>query len=106
MEKITNNLQWKVAGAAGHGILNAGLLMFAKTCLRAGLNVYATAEYPSLIRGGHNNLDVRISDSEIFSQNKKIDMLIALDMTSITKHIQKMTKGGAIIYDGDMIKIG
>ena len=57
MNKIVNKFSWKIGGEAGDGILNAGLAMFAKTCLRGGLEVFATAEYPSLIRGGHNRLD-------------------------------------------------
>jgi 2-oxoglutarate/2-oxoacid ferredoxin oxidoreductase subunit alpha len=105
-EKTVNDFSWKVAGEAGHGILNAGLLMFAKTCLRAGLYVYATAEYPSLIRGGHNNLDVRISGEEIHSHNRHIDMLVALDKLSVEKHSSKLSQGGAIIYDGEKDTIG
>jgi len=102
-DKKLNDFSWKVAGEAGHGILNAGLSMFAKTCLRSGLYVYATAEYPSLIRGGHNNLDVRVSDKPIHSQNKHIDMLVALDKASIDKHANKLSSGGAVIYDGEKI---
>src|SRR3989344_3335517 len=104
-DKKLNDFSWKVAGEAGHGILNAGLSMFAKTCLRSGLYVYATAEYPSLIRGGHNNLDVRGSDKPIHSQNKHIDMLVALDKASIDKHAGKLSNGGAVIYDGEKISI-
>src|SRR3989344_3774588 len=101
MSKTLNDFSWKVAGEAGHGILNAGLSMFAKTCLRSGLNVFATAEYPSLIRGGHNNLDVRVSDKEVHSHNRHIDMLVALNEESVKKHAHKLSKGGAIIYDGE-----
>lgn len=104
-EKTTNKFSWKVAGEAGHGILNAGLQMFAKSCLRGGLFVFATAEYPSLIRGGHNNLDVRVSDSEIFAHTKHVNLLIALDKNSIDKHKNKVTPGGGIIYDNDAVKI-
>ena len=105
MSKTLNDFSWKVAGEAGHGILNAGLSMFAKTCLRSGLDVFATAEYPSLIRGGHNNLDVRVSDKEIHSHNRHIDMLVALNDESVRKHAHKLSKGGAIIYDGEKMPI-
>ncbi len=104
-DTIVNRFSWKIAGEAGHGILNAGLQMFAKSCLRGGLNVFANAEYPSLIRGGHNNLDVRVDDREIFAHSKDINMLIALDKNSIDKHVNKITPNGAVIYDSDIIKI-
>lgn len=102
---IKNNFSWKIAGAAGDGIVNAGLFMFAKTCLRGGLNVIASAEYPSLIRGGHNHLDVRVSDEAIYSHTKHISILLALNKESINNHASKMLQGGGIIYDKDEINV-
>ncbi len=102
--KKTNDFSWKVAGAAGDGILSAGML-FAKTCMRGGLNVFATAEYPSLIRGGHNHLDVRIAERKIFAHTKHLDLLIALNQDSVEFHSHKIVSGGAIIYDGDEMNL-
>src|SRR3990167_5444487 len=104
MQKIINRLSWKIGGEAGDGILNAGLLMFGKTCLRSGLNIFATAEYPSLIRGGHNNLDICVSDEDIFAHTRKIDLLVALNKDTIDRHKWRMSHGGGIIYDGDEVK--
>ena len=104
MNIIENDFTWKIAGIAGDGILNAGL-MFAKTCLRGGLWVFATAEYPSLIRGGHNHLDVRVSNERIYSHRKNIGMLVALNEESIKKHTKKILPGGALIYDNDETKM-
>ncbi|HLD85525.1 MAG TPA: 2-oxoacid:acceptor oxidoreductase subunit alpha [archaeon] len=102
--EVVNNFSWKVAGEAGFGILNAGL-MFAKMCIRGGLHSFATAEYPSLIRGGHNNLDVRVSETEIQSHTKFTDLLVALDRKSIGIHEYKISKNGGIIYDSASDKI-
>ncbi|MFC2142852.1 2-oxoacid:acceptor oxidoreductase subunit alpha [Candidatus Aenigmatarchaeota archaeon] len=99
-----NNFSLKIAGAAGDGILNAGLGMFAKTCIRAGLNAFANAEYPSLIRGGHNHLDIKINEKESHSQSKNINILVALNSESVTKHYKKITKGGAIICDEELLE--
>ncbi len=99
---IVNKLSWKVGGEAGDGILNAGLQMFAKTCLRGGLHVFATAEYPSLIRGGHNNLDVRVDEKEVFSHSRFCDLLVALNKDTIDKHLWRMNKGGGIIFDSEL----
>ncbi|MBI2579024.1 MAG: 2-oxoacid:acceptor oxidoreductase subunit alpha [Candidatus Aenigmarchaeota archaeon] len=104
MEKVINNFSWKVAGEAGHGILNAGL-MFARMCMRGGLNVFATAEYPSLIRGGHNHLDVHVSDRPLHSHTRHVSLLVALNMDSVTKHSRKILPGGGIIYDGVEMKL-
>jgi len=105
MERIINKFSWKIGGEAGDGILNAGLMMFAKTCLRGGLHVFSTAEYPSLIRGGHNNLDVRVEDSEVFSHVKEVNLLVALNKETIDKHAHKLVTGSGIIYDGDELKL-
>src|SRR3989338_3793677 len=105
MNHIVNKLSWKIAGEAGHGILNAGLQMLAKSCLRGGLHVFSSAEYPSLIRGGHNHLDVRVNEREIFSHTSNLNILVALDKNSVDKHIDKLTPEGAVIYDSDLIKI-
>src|SRR3990167_6063523 len=105
MNKIVNRFSWKIGGEAGDGILNAGLQMFAKSCLRGGLQVFATAEYPSLIRGGHNNLDVCVSDEEVFSHTKETDLLIAMNKDTIDKHKHRLSGNAGIIYDGDYVKV-
>ncbi len=102
--RVLNDFSWKVAGEAGHGILNAGL-MFARTCMRAGLHVFATAEYPSLIRGGHNHLDVRVNEKKINAHTKHLCLLVALNMDAVTKHAHKVVPGGGIIYDGNELKL-
>lgn len=103
--EIVNDFSWKIAGKAGDGILNAGLLMFAKTCVKGGLRVFSNAEYPSLIRGGHNHLDVRVNSEEIHAPSKRIKLLIALNNESIEKHAEKVIPEGGIIYDPDEIEI-
>ncbi len=104
LSTITNDFSWKIAGAAGDGILNAGLLGMAKTALRNNLYVFATAEYPSLIRGGHNHLDLRISDRPLNAHTQELNLLLALNEESVTKHAHKITPGGGIIYDVDVAK--
>ncbi len=98
--RTVNSFSWKIAGIAGDGILNAGM-MFAKACKRAGLYVFATAEYPSLIRGGHNHLDVRVSSGPIFAHTKHVNLLVALNNESIIRHAHKIPAGGGIICDSE-----
>jgi len=45
-----NKLSFLIGGEAGAGITRSGFL-FAKTCMRAGLNVFGTNDYQSLIKG-------------------------------------------------------
>ncbi len=102
-DEIVNDFSWKIAGAAGHGILNAGM-MLARTAVRAGLFAFASAEYPSLIRGGHNHLDVRITERPLPAHTKHVNLLVALNKDSIAFHTKKLTPGAAVIYDSDGIR--
>lgn len=93
-----NKLTWKIGGKAGEGIMATGLI-FSQSCSRGGLHVYDINEYPSLIKGGHNTLQVRIEDREIFSQVRGVNVLIALNKETILMHRDELTSGGGIIYD-------
>jgi 2-oxoglutarate/2-oxoacid ferredoxin oxidoreductase subunit alpha len=99
MDKFT----FMIGGPAGAGILNTGLQLFAKTCLRNGLSVFTCAEYPSLIRGGHNHLAVSVSNDEIFSSSREINLLVALDKLTVDEHMEDV-KGG-VIYDSSSFTV-
>ncbi|MFH1456380.1 MAG: 2-oxoacid:acceptor oxidoreductase subunit alpha [archaeon] len=93
-----NKLNWKIGGEAGYGIMTAGAL-FSKICSLSGLYFYTTAEYPSLIRGGHNAVQVRTDTIPLTSEIKEIDILVALNQETIDRNKDFIVKGGIIIYD-------
>jgi 2-oxoglutarate/2-oxoacid ferredoxin oxidoreductase subunit alpha len=95
---IKNRLTWKIGGKAGEGIMATGMI-FSQSCSRGGLHVYDINEYPSLIKGGHNTLQVRVEDREIFSQVRGVNILIALNKETILLHKDELADGGGIIYD-------
>lgn len=70
------DFSWKIGGEAGHGIMTTGPV-FARAFSRLGFQAFANNEYPSLIRGGHNTYQIRVSDEEVFSHEEKIDLLAA-----------------------------
>jgi len=80
-------------------------LIFAKVCSRAGLHVFDHAEYPSLIRGGHNTYQVNAGSEEVFSHVRNVDLLVALNKETIDRHLEELTHGGGIIYDEDKIPL-
>jgi len=55
---------WKIGGEAGFGIMTTGLV-FSKLASRSGYHLFDYITYPSLIRGGHNSYEVRVSDKPI-----------------------------------------
>jgi 2-oxoglutarate ferredoxin oxidoreductase subunit alpha len=90
----------KIAGQAGNGIKSAGI-MFSKFATRSGYHIYNYIEYPSLIRGGHNVMQVNISDKEVLGPSRHTDLLIALNQDSIDFHVDEYVDGSCIIYDTD-----
>lgn len=94
MESIT----WKIGGEAGFGIMSAGT-MLARTFSRAGYFVFATNEYPSLIRGGHNVVTVRISSKKFESMNRDLHLLVALNKETVDLHKQEMSANAFVLFD-------
>jgi 2-oxoglutarate/2-oxoacid ferredoxin oxidoreductase subunit alpha len=93
-----NNLAWKIGGQAGQGILTIGKL-FSKSCSRGGLNVVTAFQNPSLIRGGHNSFQVQVESGDLYCHHGHVDLLVALNAESITKHENEVLDGGIIVYD-------
>lgn len=90
----------KLGGQAGQGVKVAGLQL-AKVASRSGYHIHTYTEYPSLIRGGHNVMQILISEEEVTAPVKKTNLLIALNQDTINKHLEEIPDGGGIIYDGD-----
>ncbi|MCX9085601.1 MAG: 2-oxoacid:acceptor oxidoreductase subunit alpha [Candidatus Methanoperedens sp.] len=93
-----NKLTWKIGGKAGEGIMATGMI-FSQSCTRGGLHIYDVSEYPSLIKGGHNTLQVRVEDREVFSQERGVNILIALNRETISMHKDEIADSGGIICD-------
>ncbi len=88
----------KIAGQAGAGVMTTGRLM-VKCFTRGGYNAVGYPEYPSLIRGGHNTVQVRISDKPVHGPVQSPDLVIALNKDAVFYHMGSMASGGMIIYD-------
>lgn len=94
-----NNFVWKVAGAAGEGIMTTGLLL-SKTIARHGWYIFDYPEYPSLIRGGHNDYQIHASKNPVFAQSTKVDLLVALNKDGLDFHKDELVDTSIVLYDG------
>lgn len=90
----------KIGGEAGQGVKSTGL-MLAKFATRAGFNIYNYLEYPSLIRGGHNAMQINISTDVVTGSFKKCHFLIALNQDTINKHCNELVNEAGILFDVD-----
>lgn len=101
---MNDSVTWKIGGEAGFGIMTTGT-MLSKVAVRCGFFIFDYVEYPSLIRGGHNVQEVRFSPNEVFSQEKKVDLLVALTKETVDLHKKELKEGSGILYDNEKIII-
>lgn len=92
------DITWKIGGEAGFGIMTTGL-SFSKICTRLGYHILDFVEYPSLIRGGHNAYEVRVSDEPVNGLKKTIDYLVCLNEETYNTHQHRLTPDSIVIYD-------
>jgi 2-oxoglutarate ferredoxin oxidoreductase subunit alpha len=93
----------KVGGEAGQGIQTIGGTL-ARVFSRTGYHVFTHQDYESRVRGGHNFYQIRFSDKPVSASRDRIDILVALDKDSITRHEKELTETGLIIYDSMVLK--
>ena len=85
-----------IGGRAGQGInLISG--MFSRILAANGYYTFNYRDYQSLIRGGHNFNVLSISPNPIFSNESKLDVIVALDDRTKNTHKSELKKGGIVI---------
>ncbi|OGK20664.1 hypothetical protein A3C23_05725 [Candidatus Roizmanbacteria bacterium RIFCSPHIGHO2_02_FULL_37_13b] len=103
---------WKIGGEAGFGIMTTGQ-MFSKIATRHGYQIFEYFEYPSLIRGGHNTVEIIVSSDPVSSTKSIIDILVCLNNQTYQFHKHRLSKNSLVVYDssdfnideGDILKI-
>jgi 2-oxoglutarate ferredoxin oxidoreductase subunit alpha len=95
---MMDSITWKIGGEAGFGIMASGT-MLARTFSRLGYHVLATNEYPSLIRGGHNLVTVRVATKKFDALNRDLHILVALNHETIDLHKQELNEKTIVIFD-------
>lgn len=100
---VKNEFVIAIAGKAGQGILSMG--GFIQSIVKdLGLYSFVWVDYPSLIKGGHNVVFIRISNQPIYAPVEYITYLVALDSESIDIHWDELSSNGVLLYDSDIVK--
>ena len=87
-----------VGGAAGQGVDTvAKVLEFI--IKKQGLEVFSHKDYMSRVRGGHNFHQIRFSDRSIYSHRDTLDVLLALDATTVKLHSSQLSAQGVLVSD-------
>lgn len=95
---------WKIGGEAGFGIQTTGL-MYSKIATRMGYHIFDYFEYPSLIRGGHNTTETLISDEEVTSTKRNVDLLVCLNKATYELHKKRLSEASVVVYDDGEFQI-
>jgi 2-oxoglutarate ferredoxin oxidoreductase subunit alpha len=92
-----NRTTLKVAGESGMGLLSVGRIV-SQVLKQMGFYVHSDREYPSLIKGGHSNLQIDFGVKPIHSLSREIDLVIALDKAGLLEYIDTIKKGGVLVH--------
>ena len=92
----------KIGGEAGQGLVSIGNILLQATA-QEGWYLFAHQYYESRIRGGHNFFQLRLADQPVASWESEIDVLVALDETTITLGQKELRADGVLIYDPDVL---
>ena len=93
-----NSYTLRVGGEAGWGIATVARL-FSQLCVSLGNHVFASKDYASQIKGGHNSHTVRFSSEPVGADINKVDILLALDQATLDKHTKFVAENGIVFYD-------
>src|SRR3989344_7226610 len=101
---MRDSFTFKIGGAAGFGIMTTGL-MFSKPATRSGFHIFDYVEYPSLIRGGHNVMETHFAKERVYSQEKGIDLLVALNRETFDFHKHELKDGAGVMYGPEVFEL-
>lgn len=94
-----------IAGFGGQGILFSGKFLAYKGLIE-NLQVSWLPSYGPEMRGGTANCNVIISDSPVGSPIiTEPDVLIAMNLPSLQKYVDTVSKGGQIYIDSSLIDV-
>jgi len=83
-------------GAAGQGP-NVLTHILGEVLVKRGYYVFYARDYQSLIRGGHNFNVLTFSEEPVSSNDKILDIIVALDENTKKIHEKDLKKGGIIL---------
>lgn len=87
-----------IGGEAGQGLLTLGNLL-TKSLVRSGYSIVVTQDYQSRIRGGHNTFAIRTGVDQVVAPKELIDLLIALDGETVSRHKKDLASGALVVID-------
>jgi len=102
---IKDDISIVICGEAGQGVQTIEKLLIG-VFKGALLNVFATKEYMSRVRGGSNSVEIRVSSEQKHAYLKRIDLLVALDKDALSHLEDRISEGTVIIGEKEILQTG
>lgn len=97
----------RVTGFGGQGIILAGYILGKAACVYDNKAATMVQSYGPEARGSACAAQVVISDEKIHDPYvRRQEILAALSQEGYDIHIGKMTEGGTLLYDTDLVELG
>ncbi|PKN02821.1 hypothetical protein CVU76_02235 [Candidatus Dojkabacteria bacterium HGW-Dojkabacteria-1] len=87
----------KFTGQSGQGINTLGEIL-AKGIKNSGYNIFASREYPSIIKGGYAAYQIDFSDEEVLASSKYSHILASLAEEALHKYTPFVNPKGIIVH--------
>jgi 2-oxoglutarate ferredoxin oxidoreductase subunit alpha len=94
---MKNDVSIVLCGEAGQGLKTIESVL-TKILKLVGLNVFATKEYMSRVRGGVNTTSIRVSSNPVSAYVDRIDILIPLS-SGRTRHLEARISSGTLVLE-------
>jgi len=94
-----------IGGKAGQGINKISEIL-TNVLVDYGYHVFNYRDYPSLIRGGHNFNLLTFSDKPVFSNDYKLNFIIALDENTKKLHKKRLINKKDIVSFESFLELG
>ncbi len=87
----------KIAGESGMGLASVGKIL-SRALKGIGFYVNSDREYPSLIQGGHSNVQIDFATQPLRALSMRADMVVALDRAGLLAYVESVRPGGVLIH--------
>jgi len=95
-EKVAERYSFLFGGPAGTGP-NVLAQILGGALVGQGYHVFYSRDYQSLIRGGHNFNVLTFSEEPVYSNDSKVDVIVALDENTEKIHKNELKNNGTIL---------
>lgn len=89
-----------IGGEAGQGLKTIDDIL-GKILFKEGFNIFSSKDFMSRIRGGHNFMQLRISDQTLYGPVNEVDLLIALNKETVELHRDQLKDDGIVLIEGE-----